>query len=90
MVVKGCRGRWLEVQREVVGGAERGCWRCRARLLEVQSQVVGGAYNKVMVKAGRNSLHSQTRTMKECAYKGNLQANFPRHVSNKKSATEPT
>ena len=58
MFVKWCRGRWSEVQREVVGrcrarllevqselvgGAEGGGWRCRGRLLEVQREVVGGA-----------------------------------------------
>ncbi len=66
------RGWLLEEQSMVVGGAEQGCWRSRARLLEEQSMVVGGAYKillLVIVNAGifeRNSLDSQTCTLKEC------------------------
>jgi len=103
MVVGGAeQGCWrsrewlLEVQSMVVGGAEHGCWRSRERLLEEQSMVVGDAYKislLVIVNAGvfeRNSLDSQTCTLKECAHKGNLQAKFSKHVSNKISATETT
>jgi len=62
----------------------------------VQSELVGGACNKlflIMVKAEifeRNSLDSQTRTVKECAYKGDLQAKFSKYGTYKISATETT